>query len=87
MNWGKVDAGLAAALDSAGELGSGERSLSVFVHVEVAGADPDACDRLGLAPPDGEIRTATLSPDEVAELSELPWVRRVGLSRRLRLLD
>ena len=87
MNWGKVDAGLAAALDSAAELGSGERSLSVFVHVEVAGADAVVCERLGLGPPDEEIRTATLSPDEVAELSELPWVRRLGLSRRLRLLE
>lgn len=87
MNWGKVDAGLAAALDSAGELGPGDRGLSVFVHVDAAGADAGVCDRLGLGPPGEEIRTATLSPDEVAELSELPWVRRVGLSRRLRLLE
>ena len=87
MNWEKVDAGLAAALDSAGERGPGERTLSVFVHVDVPGADAGVCDRLGLGPVGEEIRTATLSPDEVAELSELQWVRRLGLSRRLRLLE
>jgi len=87
VNWGKVDAGLAAALDPAAGAGLGEGRLSVFVHVEVAGTDAGVCHRLGLGPPGEEIRTATLSPDEVAELSELPWVRRLELSRGLRLLD
>lgn len=83
MNWGKLDAGLASAL---GHVDPAQRSLSVFVHIEVAGADAGVCDRLGLGPAGEGIRTATLSPDQVAELSELPWVRRLALSGRVRLL-
>ena len=69
----------------------GERTLSVFVHVDPAGADADSdrCDRLGLggAAAGQAVRTATLSPAEVAELSDLPWVSRLTLAGRLRLLD
>ena len=83
MNWSKLDARLAAALGP----GSDDRPLSVFVHVDPAGADAGVCDRLGLGPPAREIVTATLSPEQVAELSELPWVRRLALSGHLRLLD
>lgn len=68
-----------------------ERKLSVFVHVdpkEPAPDDRDELARLGLSPRSlqGGIGTATLSPSQVAELSEQPWVRSIRLSTPLRLL-
>ena len=83
MNWAKVDAALAAALADAP---AGGRILRVFVHVDPATADAGVCARLGVGPPEGAVRTATLSAREVAELSELAWVRRLALSGRARLL-
>jgi hypothetical protein len=65
VDWSKVDAGLAAALDRAGE----HDRLEVFVHG------------------DDDLRTATVTPQEVDRLSHDPAVRRITLSRRLRLLD
>ena len=96
MNWAKLDAGLAAAMEAgrpAGRAGRAgrARTLRVFVHVDPSGADadPDLCDRLGVGPPNAgaEIRTATLSLDQVAELSELPWVSKLALADHIRLLD
>lgn len=68
-----------------------ERKLSVFVHVDPKAPAPDDRDelaRLGLSPRSlqGGIGTATLSPSQVAELSEQPWVRSIRLSTPLRLL-
>lgn len=92
MDWSKLDAALIAALGPGGG-GPDAGELSVFVHVDPtgadAGADRDLCDRLGLGGPGAgqQVRTATLSPAEVDELSDLAWVWRLTLSARLRPLD
>jgi uncharacterized protein (DUF2336 family) len=65
VDWSKLDAGLAAALDQVGDADT----LEVFVHRE------------------GDVRTATVTRRDVDDLSHRPDVRRIALSRRLRLLD
>lgn len=99
MDYGKVDAALAAVLatdeERAGESDSPSVAsppmLSVFLHVDPVAAKRKkaALAKLGLTPASlqGGIGTATLSPDQVRELSEQPWVRQIRLSQRLRLLD
>lgn len=83
MNWGKVDAPLASALAGAAE----DDPLPVFVHLDRSRADDDVLDRLGLDLDGGDVSTASLSPADVAALTDQAWVRRVSLSGRLRLLD
>jgi hypothetical protein len=65
VDWSKVDASLAAALEGAD---AGDR-LEVFVHHR------------------DDVRTATVTPAEVDDLSHDAGVRRLTLARRLRLLD
>ena len=86
MNWEKIDAGLAAALESA-ESGPDEASLGVFVHAKVAAGTGLWYRLFGKGRWRDEIRTATLSPNQVAEMSDMPWVRRLVLSGRRDLLD
>ena len=81
-DWRKFDAGLAAALGS-----SPGGPLTVFVHV-----DPEAAKQLkpfGVRPGsvEGGIATATLRRDQIEELSDQAFVRRIRLSSPLRLLD
>jgi hypothetical protein len=83
-NYRKLDAALAGALARALEAG---RPLNVFVHV-----DPDSADALGelgvdLGNVQEGIATATLPAEQIASLSEQPWVRQIRLSSPLRLLD
>lgn len=66
VDWSKLDAGLAAALEAAGD----DDRIEVFVH--------DAA---------GDVRTAALTPTDIHRLSHDDGVRRIALSRRLRLLD
>ena len=80
------EAGPRARVGVGREAGVDERTLSVFVHVDPSGTDVGVCRRLGMGPPGEEVLTATLSPDQVAELSDLPWVSRLALSGPLRLL-
>ncbi|MGH9283349.1 MAG: hypothetical protein ACRD0S_10495, partial [Acidimicrobiales bacterium] len=73
---------LAGALTGAG----GER-LAVFVHVDPEAADRAVLDQLDVAGPAGAgVLTATLSPADLASLSDQPWVRRLQLSQPLRPL-
>ena len=87
MDYQKVDAGLACALEEADDAEAS--SLTVFIHTAVA-PDDEAIRVLKAfgvaAASDGRIFTATLSPRAVAQLSEQPWVQSIKLSRTLRLL-
>lgn len=88
MNYQKIDAALAAALDEVRD--PDERALSVFIHTARAPVETEAAllEDLGVGVVTGEQRvfTATLSARAVAELSDQPWLRYMKLSRRLRIL-
>ncbi len=82
----KLDAGLAAALDRAAPA-----SMSVFIHMD---GEADKKRRAHLArlgvrtgSIQGGIATATLTAEQVSELSEQPWVQRIRSSTPLRLLE
>lgn len=83
MDWGKIDAPLASALAGAAD----DDPLPVFVHLDRSRADDEVLDRLGLGLGDGDVGSASLSPADLAALTDQAWVRRVTLSGRLRLLD
>lgn len=91
MDFAKVDASLAAALAAPGaDAHAGGERLTVFVHLadDVGTAEREALARLGLdraGDPEAATTTATLTPAQVAALSERPSVRRMQLSERLRL--
>lgn len=92
MDWSKVDAALAGALsdavaggerDGAGAIG---RRLPVFVHVLAAQADAVLLAELEVGgAPAASVRTGTLTPAAVGQLTDQPWVMRVQLSGPLRL--
>jgi hypothetical protein len=97
VDWSKVDAALAGALE-----GAGDRRLAVFVQVFTGQAGQavlaewrlDPGGPAGPAGPGGPTgtaglatATAVLSAEEVAELTDQPWVARIQLSQRLRPLD
>lgn len=90
MNWAKLDAALAAAVGEVGEVGdAADRHLAVLIDVDPAA--PDSAERalarpgISLQAARGEPVTASLTPGEVADLSDQPWVRRISLARALRL--
>ena len=78
MDWGKVDAALSGALDRAGV----DDVLAVFVHLDPTAALPVSPVLAG----EGDVRSAALTPAEVSDLTDQPWVHHVRLSDRLRLL-
>ena len=83
MNYQKLDAGLAAALEEEDDREA--MSLTVFIHTDRV-PDGEALrllTGLGVSPGDAQIFTATVSPRMIAELSEQPWVQSIKLSRRL----
>lgn len=83
MNYKKMDAGLAAAMEEEGDREAA--SLTVFIHTDRV-PDGEALRILkgiGVSPGDSQIFTATVSPLVVAQLSEQPWVQSIKLSRRL----
>lgn len=84
-NYRKLDAALAGVLDRA--LAAG-KPLPVFVHVD-ADAAADALLALGVGPDavHAGIATATLPAEQIAALSEQPFVRQIRLSSALRLRD
>lgn len=89
MDYTKLDAGLALALDA--DPGSTGRDLEVFIHLT---APPDATARdclvsmgVGDTGSGRTILTAMLSARDVAALSDQPWVRQIRLARPLRPLD
>ena len=88
MDYAKIDAALAGALEEAADPEA--RVLPVFVHLR---SDASAADRAALAAlgpaagtADDDVLTAVLSPLEVSELSDQAGVRQLRLSGRLRLL-
>jgi len=89
MDYRKIDAALAAALDEVPD--PEERALAVFIHTTHTPGQAEAAilEGLGVSGISGARRvfTATLSPRAISELSEQPWLRYLRLSRRLRLLD
>lgn len=86
MDWSKLDAGLAAALDGPGDV-DGSRRYVVFVHLG-AGVPAERLADLGLeAATPSKVGTATLSAGEIDRLSEQAWVTGMRLSRSLRLPD
>ena len=93
MDYRKIDAALAAALDDERPPDARGRTpkLPVFVSVDPAAATRRRAHlaRLGLPAGSllGGIATASLSADQVKELSEQPWVRQIRLSQPLDLLD
>ncbi|MQA27453.1 MAG: hypothetical protein GEU94_18760 [Micromonosporaceae bacterium] len=100
MDYQKLDPTLAAELDAGlraalGESTSGARELSVFVHVADPVRDADA-DRMaqrlrsmGVIEPvqPGAVLTMSVSPQQVAELSEESWVVAIRAARQLRTLS
>lgn len=89
MNYQKLDAALAMALNEVESLD--ECSLIVFIHTDPV-PDHNATallERLGVSNvrSGGDVFTATLSFNGVAQLSHQPWVQYLKLSHKLRLLD
>jgi hypothetical protein len=88
MDYRKLDAALAAALDEVSD--PEERALAVFIHTAHAPADTEAAflEDMGVGGVTDERRvfTATLSARAVEELSDQPWLQYMKLSRRLRIL-
>ena len=83
VDWRKVDAPLASALAGAPD----DESFAVLVHIDRSRADAKVLDQLGLERDDDrEIEAMSLSVAELAALTDQPWVQRVRLSGRLRLL-
>jgi hypothetical protein len=93
MDYRKIDAALAAALEdeerpaTVRQQPGGAPKLPVFVHVDPAAAVRRRAElaRLGVRAGSvlGGIGTASLSPEQVRELSEQPWVRQIRLSQPL----
>ena len=90
MDHSKLDAGLSAALEDAAPAAAKPPGLPVFVHLNprLSKEEKDKLAKLGLpvGSTEGGIATATLSPDQVRQLSEEPSVRQLRLSTPLRLL-
>ena len=85
VDWSKVDAALAGALAEMAH--SGEHLLTVFIEMDAGRADESVLGRLGVDRAAATtVCTATLSTADLDQLTELPWVTRLRLSRPLRLL-
>jgi hypothetical protein len=86
MNYRKLDAQLAAAMDEMENLE--EPALAVFIHM-VRAPDSSAATflkEIGVKfAARQQIVTAKVSPRAVAELSKQPWVRFVKLSQPLHM--
>ncbi len=89
MNYHKVDAPLAAAVD---EIKNAEEPLlAVFIYTAKSRDETATTFLNGIGvrvySKNQEIFTATVSPHTVKELSQQPWVRYVKLSQKLHLLN
>jgi hypothetical protein len=87
MNYQKLDANLVLALD---EVSDTELvSLVVFIYTEtnLNSTATAVLENLGVSGVSREqdLFTATLSPDQIAQLSDLPWVRLIRRSQKLHL--
>jgi hypothetical protein len=88
MNYQKLDAALATALNDVQDLQ--ETSLAVFIHTEpiLDSAAIAILESLGVSRVTSgkDIFTATLSPNAILQLSEQPWVKYLKRSQLLRLV-
>ncbi|MGB5961896.1 MAG: hypothetical protein WBG73_14610 [Coleofasciculaceae cyanobacterium] len=89
MNYQKLDAALAMALNEVESVD--ECSLVVFIHTDPV-PDRNAIallEQLGVSnvKSGGDVFTATLSTNGVAQLSQQSWVQYLKLSHKLRLLN
>ncbi|PMB22190.1 hypothetical protein CEN40_00035 [Fischerella thermalis CCMEE 5205] len=90
MNYKKLDAALAMALNQVQD--PDERSLVVFIHTQPVTDNSNAAailENLGISgiTEKKDVFSATLSVNEIAKLSEQPWVQYLKLSQKLRLVD
>jgi hypothetical protein len=88
VNYAKVDAALAGALESTSDYEA--RTLPVFIHVDASAADRQILADLGVTGADAgqeTVAATALSPQNVAQLSQQSWVRQLRLSRSLHLLE
>ncbi|MCP6757891.1 MAG: hypothetical protein NHB32_03730 [Fischerella sp. CENA71] len=90
MNYKKLDAALAMTLNQVQD--PDERSLVVFIHTQAGTDTSNAVAILKNLGVSGiteikDVFSATLSLNEIAKLSEQPWVQYLKLSQKLRLVD
>ncbi|WP_315790541.1 hypothetical protein [Fischerella sp. JS2] len=90
MNYKKLDAALAMALNQVQD--PDQRSLVVFIHTQPVADNSNATailENLGISgiTAKKDVFSATLSINEIAKLSEQPWVQYLKLSQKLRLVD
>ncbi|KOP25989.1 hypothetical protein AMR41_12030 [Hapalosiphon sp. MRB220] len=90
MNYKKLDAALAMTLNQVQD--PDEHSLVVFIHTQPGTDISNAATilkNLGLSgfTEVKDVFSATLSLNEIAKLSEQPWVQYLKLSQKLRLVD
>jgi hypothetical protein len=89
MNYQKLDAALATALNDVQSLE--ESNLGVFIHTEpiLDSAATAVLERLGVngVTSGKDIFTATLSPNAIAQLSEQSWVKYLKRSQQLGLVN
>ena len=86
MDYRKLDAALAGEIEGV----SPEAKLNVFIHTTLPVTEAQAAELavFGVATQGqpSQILTAAVSRETVGKLSELPWIKRVALARRLRPL-
>ncbi len=89
MNYPKIDATLAAALDESKS--AEEPLLAVFIYTAKSRDETATIFLNGIGvrvySPNQEIFTATVSPQTVKKLSQQPWVRYVKSSQKLHMLN
>lgn len=85
MNYAKIDAALVMALGDG--QGTDDRNLLVFIKSDRAPEDLEKSllEQMGIQVSSAGTVTATVSPKDVDALSEMPSIRSIRLSRRLRL--
>ena len=86
-DYSRIDGALLLACE---DTPAADRLLTVFVHAlePPTAAQAEQLSALGISMPDRPRRifTATLSPEEVAQLSHEKWIKSLKLSRRLKVL-
>ncbi|MEH1766958.1 MAG: hypothetical protein V7L27_28415 [Nostoc sp.] len=89
MNYQKLDAALATALNDVQDLE--ETNLAVFIHTEpvLDSVATALLESLGVSDVSSgkDIFTATLSANAISLLSEEPWVKFLKRSHQLRLVN
>ena len=87
MDYRKLDAALAGEIESA----ASKRELNVFIHTAAPVTEAQAAElaALGVATSSqpSKILTAIVPADTLGKLSELPWVSRIALARKLHPLE